>query len=260
MFKPALLLNSTDLVVPPFDYILQPKLDGIRCYIRYINNKVKLFSRNGKPIHIVYLEEQFNIIFKNKKYRSIIFDGELYKHKTPLQDIYSMSRNPNTKLQYHIFDCYDTLNPSYTFYQRRNILLSLKLKLVPSHIVTNSNIKKLYSIYKSFEGIILRKVNAPYYIGKRSPNIIKIKRLQDSEFKLISYTTGINRNKDFPIPIFETKNSVQFKSTFRLSLKEGCELLDKFKTNFSKYKNKRYTIKYLSLSNRGVPLQSFVLL
>ena len=70
-----------DLNKLQFPYIAQPKLDGIRCYIRwnYDTNEPEMFTRNHKPItscpHIIRMAKR---IMEHR--HSAILDGELYNH------------------------------------------------------------------------------------------------------------------------------------------------------------------------------------
>ena len=62
------------------------------------------------------------------------FDGELYLHGVPLQEIGSMVKrdDPNNKLEYHI---YDIAIPNLTFTQRRNLLLALDTTDFPNIVI-----------------------------------------------------------------------------------------------------------------------------
>ena len=119
-FKPML---ANDYTKKPQDTgFSQPKLDGIRC----IATKDGLFTRAGKEITTCkHIENDLKEFFEGEPY--MILDGELYNHelKADFNKITSLVRKVkptpeeeqecHEKVQYHIYDCFDTGNPDDIF-------------------------------------------------------------------------------------------------------------------------------------------------
>lgn len=116
-----------------FPYLCQPKLDGIRCYIKNTEDGVKMFTRNHKLItscpHIIKMAEW--II---DKVPDIVLDGELYNHdlKDNFNKICSYIRKVKLNkeeqkeiednIQFHCFDVYIQSEPHLNYYKRNDRL------------------------------------------------------------------------------------------------------------------------------------------
>ena len=103
------------------DSFIQPKLDGIRCYI----TKDGAFSRNHKEFKTIdHIKKEFEPLFKT--YPDIVVDGELYNHqlKNNFNKIISLVRKqkPTKKdlkeavkyIQFHWYDYYSNTH-NYPF-------------------------------------------------------------------------------------------------------------------------------------------------
>ena len=96
------------------DSFIQPKLDGIRCYI----TKDGAFSRNHKEFKTIdHIKKEFEPLFKT--YPEIVVDGELYNHqlKDNFNKIISLVKKQKPSknqlldaekyIQFHWYDYYD---------------------------------------------------------------------------------------------------------------------------------------------------------
>ena len=189
---------------------IQPKLDGVRCYI----TKDGAFSRNHKPFknckHITTTLQSF---FKD--YPNRILDGELYNHKfkNDFNKIISMVKKQKPtqadkfwSAMYLQFHCYDQFIPTISkngfnlipFITRSNRIKGYKeyykwrsIKTVPTYEVTSdTEIKDYHNEFKNlgYEGSILRYNTA--YETKRSNNLMKIKDWSDTEATITGYVEG----------------------------------------------------------------------
>lgn len=114
---PMLAHKFKDVKNPEYPYIIQPKLDGVRCLVKLKDTKAVLTSRGGQYYQIPHLIDQLTI-FLNRLHEynhSVILDGEIYKHGTPLQEISGAARTEaegmfasNSWLEYHIYDVVST--------------------------------------------------------------------------------------------------------------------------------------------------------
>ena len=186
------------------DSFIQPKLDGIRCYI----TKDGAFSRNHKEFKTIdHIRKVFEPVFKENP--SIILDGELYNHqlKDNFNKIISLVRKQNpTKdqlkdakkyIQFHWYDYY-LQRQNYPF-RLRNENIKTKLEQlcspylveVPTHEVSILESAKLWHedfLRLGYEGSIIR-TNEPYE-QKRSYNLQKFKDFKDAEATITGWVEG----------------------------------------------------------------------
>ena len=107
------------------DAYIQPKLDGVRCYI----TSTGAFSRNHKPFNnIDHILRDLEHVFH--KYPDIILDGELYNHelKDNFNKIISLVRKQKptfadmseaqSLVQFHCYDMFNPMIPADKYYQR----------------------------------------------------------------------------------------------------------------------------------------------
>ncbi len=186
------------------DSFIQPKLDGIRCYI----TKDGAFSRNHKEFKTVeHIKKDFEPIFKQSP--NLILDGELYNHqlKDNFNKIISLVRKQKpTKTEtkeaerYIQFHWYDYYNQDFNYpFGIRNVNISQSIdKLssrhiveVPTHEVSILESAKLWHedfLKQGYEGSIIRTNEK--YEQKRSYNLQKFKDFQDAEATITGWVEG----------------------------------------------------------------------
>lgn len=188
---------------------IQPKLDGIRCYI----TKDGAFSRNHKPFHnLKHIVDEFKPIFDYAP--ELIFDGEIYNHelKDDFNKIISIARRKNITskdvldseqyLEFHCYDCVDVRRPELSYIERLDIIrhvVEYKYKLkhtktVDTRIVHSYEIAKEIhreNKRKGYEGSIIRNNNS--YECKRSKNLIKFKDFSDAEARVVGWVEGLGK-------------------------------------------------------------------
>ena len=190
------------------DSFIQPKLDGIRCYI----TKDGAFSRNHKEFKTVdHIKDAFRPLFK--KLPNLVVDGELYNHqfKDNFNKIISLVRKqkPNAEeldeatryIQFHWYDYHYTnykLGEGLDFRTRNFNIKDFISKInsrhiieVPTHEVSSFEVAKILDedfLKQGYEGSILRN-NKPYE-QKRSYNLQKFKQFLDSEARITGWVEG----------------------------------------------------------------------
>ena len=191
------------------DSFIQPKLDGIRCYI----TKDGAFSRNHKEFKTIeHIKEAFKPLFKEEP--QLILDGELYNHqfKNNFNKIISLVRKKNpTKqnkedaeryIQFHWYDYsnfnYKNEESSADFRTRNMFIADIMIRLKSRHIidVQTHDVSEMesakswhaYFLEQGYEGSIIRN-NKPYE-QKRSYNLQKFKDFQDAEAQIIGWVEG----------------------------------------------------------------------
>ena len=115
-----------------FPYICEPKLDGLRCYIKMVDGEIRMFSRGHKEFvscpHIAKSEFVKKFF---ETYPDAILDGELYNHelKNDFNKIVSLVKKTKPKpedleesaklVQYHCFDSYYPSEPQLIYTERK---------------------------------------------------------------------------------------------------------------------------------------------
>ena len=194
------------------DSFIQPKLDGVRCYI----TKDGAFSRNHKEFKTVdHIKDLFKPLFELAP--DMILDCELYNHqfKDNFNKIISLVRKQKLTdedraeakkyIQFHWYDFYNQ-NDKFATYRRRHQLITQnvtelksifhkisKFPIVPveAYEVSLLDSAKLWHdhyIKAGYEGSIIRN-NKPYE-QKRSYNLQKFKDFHDTEATIVGYVEG----------------------------------------------------------------------
>jgi ATP-dependent DNA ligase len=188
------------------DSFIQPKLDGVRCYITYHG----AFSRNHKRfMNAQHILDELRPLFT--KYPHIVLDGELYNHKYKdnFNKIISLvrkqtpsdaERNEAKVIQFHNYDIFMPDTPDNNFYNRNQSIKNLHHEFgvfkysfpVETYRVESMQTAKLmfeqFTYNQGFEGAILRN-NKPYE-NKRSYNLQKFKEFHDTEATIIGWVEG----------------------------------------------------------------------
>lgn len=257
---------------------IQPKLDGIRMIAIFNGEDVELYSRRLHPIigfESLRNELKMQFMSLDESDRSVIIDGELYSHGMHLNEISGIVRNESTdetnkcKLQYHIFDCFDTTRPQLTFTERFPIIEKFCKKNVKFSVLTQT--KKVASaeeaddfyfdiIDKGYEGIIYKMANKPYEFSfdreKRSSMYQKRKKQDDAEFEIVDFTSGKGKDSDAIVFILKVKEGFTFNCVPNGTYAYRKELYKKATESFdTTFKGKLAKVVYDDISSDGVPLR-----
>lgn len=238
------------------------KLDGVRAMFQFRDGEVHAISRGGKEYDVptIHLRKDLEKFFA--KHPSVILDGELYRHGTPLQIISGIARlktwEPRCeKLEYWIYDIADS---TLKFEERLEILKEIKDYLEKSahivvieHIKTESyaEIQELHNkwVSEGYEGLVARKPESTYKFGRRGSDMIKVKEYMDSEFKIVDYNDGL-RPEDF-VFVLETEDGKYFEAKPIGTVEEK----EQYMKDMDKIIGKMATVKYFDWSIKGIPLQ-----
>ena len=258
------------------DYYIQPKLDGIRCYI----TKDGMFTRNHKDIvsapHI--FEELQDFFVANPE---VILDGELYNHelKANFSKIVSLVRKTKPTeealeesremVEFHCYDCFITDQPNLIFGDResfrvRNISRKFKSIIHVGSAPVNSDDKtqEITQIYLNdgYEGAMLRQ-DAEYQ-PKRSWYLQKVKTFVDEEFEIVGFVERVSRSRN-GVAHEEYKTGMLGK--FIMKMKDGrtfgapCgkgydhKALKELWDNREDYLGKQATVEFFEYTEYGIP-------
>lgn len=178
--------------------ICQPKYDGERCHITWVNNKSVLVSSEENAINSVpHINEHLDRLPKEFH---LEFDGELYHHGMPFEEISSIvSRTVNLHPDYHRMDYYifDHISPKRQCERLFDLIKApLRPPLVYSPWDFARSFEAVYTQFelycsRGFEGIIVREFNMPY-VTKRSTGMMKFKPKKKDCYKIVGYNEEVS--------------------------------------------------------------------
>lgn len=215
--KPMLAYQSD-----PFndkDWIAEIKFDGTRtiCYLDIEKRFVKLLNRRMMNFTHKY-PEIYNALIESINAKKTILDGEIIVYdKEGKPDFYSLQTREHiddeTKIEilsktipatFIVFDVLylngeELINKP--LFERKKILKEI-VKNNPFVKVSDEfpgeKCKELFEEIKKIglEGVMMKKIDSPYLIGKRSKLWLKIKNLKTIDAVIIGYTAGKGKRSD----------------------------------------------------------------
>ena len=259
-------------------YLVQPKINGLRCFISAHYNQGDMF----KPISLKFQSREgtyWNSLSDLEDYllhtieekvliemveNHIILDGELYLPGYSVNEINHFVKDPNCKenklLQYWCYDIAiedtiqierDSLRFQY-FYMFENLFDCKEKHLTnKNRFITLKSVSIDTDFYATnwrnkyidfgFEGLILRNPQVEYQFGKRNSSMIKYKKSTDGKFTIVDiYPEGIKRNN---IPLFLCKNDIN-DSTFECHVGGSLEYQEKILKNKDCYIGRTMYVEY----------------
>ena len=257
-----MLLNEVKEPFDDKDYIYELKLDGIRC-IAYLGKGVELQNKRFKEVTAIYpeLSGMSNCVKKNT-----VLDGELVVLLDGTPDFYALQKRSLMTDKFRIklaakknpvqFAAYDILYydgedlTDKPLIERKSLLqakvsegngLSISRYIEEQGIVFFNLAKE-----QDLEGIVAKKKDGLYHIGKRTSDWIKIKVMQDEDLLILGYQPDEDGvPKDLILGYYDEMGKLQCRGKVYLGVsKEERAIILKFaKKNtvktpwFEKYKN-----------------------
>mgnify|MGYP000196371345 CR=1 FL=1 len=167
---------------------VQPKIDGHRAMVK----DGVMYSSSGKPITTL---PQFKSIPTG-----IHLDGELYIHGKTLTEIGKLIKKyrpgESEKVEYHVFDSVSERNFPVRFADTMAWQSYARLpQLVDVPTFAVDSMEQVMAFHKRFlaegyEGTMIRQGDNPYKGGSRCMDIIKIKDMQDAEYRIVGVGQG----------------------------------------------------------------------
>ena len=206
---------------------VQPKLDGIRCFVHVDGESVTLKSRTGKEFkslgHIADAVREL-VSVMGKSVGSFILDGELYNHrfKEDFQGLVSAIKRDKPSENTHLveFHCYDYVAESRDFEDRIQELYHMDqwlsevttIQIVQTFPVDNlDEVVGQNSLWleDGYEGSMIRNSKGGYQPNRRSPDLQKYKSFMDAEFEIVGAV--------------ENKGKMEGQCTFTCVTEDGTE-------------------------------------
>lgn len=206
-FEPPMLAT---LATKPFDnsdWIYETKYDGYRTVAVIKNKEVALYSRNQQ-----IFTKDFQTITEDLKsiVHNVILDGEVVvedeKGKSNFQMLQNYIKTGKGELKYYVFDIMNLDENQLTNLKllERKELLQMLLKqyqfsrtFYSEHIIEKGIAFFEKSKKREEEGIMAKKADSVYQIGKRSADWLKIKNHLQEEAIIIGITKSKNARSYF---------------------------------------------------------------
>lgn len=258
-----MLLNEVKEPFDDDDYIYELKFDGIRC-VAYIEPKsVALQNKRFKDLTEIYPE--LSDICKCVKKR-VILDGELVVLTDGKPDFYALQKrslmgdkfrislaakkNPVQFVAYDIL-YYDGNDLTDKPLMERKVYLSKAVteghNLSVSRWIEKNGVAFFELAKKeNLEGIVAKKKDGLYHIGKRTSEWIKIKVMQDEDLLVLGYQPDDDgKVKDLILGYYDEKGDLKCRGKVYLGVSKTEQkiIADFAKKNtvkrpwFDKYKN-----------------------
>ena len=226
------------------EYFVSEKLDGVRA--RWTGTQ--LLTRNGNKIHA---PEWFT-----KNWPDVALDGELWTQRSGFEAIASivLSHTPDERwrtVKMMLFDMPVSHVPFATRLSTMEALVkqanSNSLTMIPQFTLSNQRLleAKIDEVTaKGGEGLMLHH-KAAFYQDGRSNQLLKAKRFNDAEAKVVGYVKGKGKFAGMMGSlIVETPEGVQFKIGTGFSMKQR---------RYPPPKNSWITYKYFGVTKKGIP-------
>ena len=201
-----MLAQSTDR--PAFDdpeWIFEIKWDGYRAIAEINGADRKLYSRNGLSFAVAY-KKVFDAL-ATIPHRAVL-DGEIVvidkEGRPSFQNLQNYSSHTRLAIHYYVFDCLSLDGRDLTslpLLERKKLLK----EIIPEseyirycdHI-SGEGIAFFHAVQeKNLEGIIAKKSESPYAIGKRTPYWLKIRNIKQDEAVIVGYTAPKGSREGF---------------------------------------------------------------
>lgn len=201
--SPMLIAKQAEAFDDP-GCIYELKLDGFRCLVYCDKKTVDL--RNKKNMRMLPKFPELSDIYRNIADRCIL-DGEIVVLKNGVPDFFALQKRTLLTDPFRIqveaalapasfvaFDCIyrrDKEQIWYPLYERKRVLsqiVSENDRIAVSRYISDSGVALYHAAeQKKLEGIVAKRKDSVYYMGKRSSDWIKCKRMADEEFIIAGY-------------------------------------------------------------------------
>lgn len=196
------------------EWLFEIKWDGYRAIAEINKGETKFYSRNGLTFDKAY-PKVFEALSTIKN--AAILDGEVVVFddagKPNFQKLQNYKNSDKYLIQYYVFDIIELEGKrltNLTLVERKEILK----KLLPDsniirycdHVEDEGKVlfKQMQKI--NLEGMIAKRKDSKYYIGKRTSDWLKIKNIQTQEAIIVGFTDPKGSRSSFGSLLLAVKN------------------------------------------------------
>ena len=244
---------------------VQRKFDGVRCLAVLNSDKtVTLLSRKGKEFpHLEHIKAD---VAANNSDQALVLDGELYSDTLTFQELVGLVKRVTLKpgndkqmleVSLRVYDCVHIMNGSADFQDRYLTIMGITHGAKYLSLVENVGVENEAQIHEAqrkfveegYEGAMVRNLKGAYAIGKRSPDLQKVKTFLDGEYEIVGFSEATGN--DAGTVIWECKTPEGL--TFRVRPRGTREARTEQYQNGNDYIGKQLTVRYQELTDDGVP-------
>lgn len=284
VIKPQLAKQSekvTNRKIFDKEWMISRKLDGVKALFYYKDGEVHTASRGGENYDpaTVHLRTNKELLYFFSRNPNVILDGELFKRNKSLQQISGAARMEKNAydcdwLEYWIYDCYISSNPSMVALDRYKFLINeLVYKFgipgyksveddemdFPVRVLSHKPIEGWDNmiqehdqyVNEGFEGACITDPDKPYKPGSRGNQLIKIKQYKSEDFKVVGYELGLRGSEDMTF-ICELEDGRTFKAMPVGDRETKAEYVENFE---KKYLGHKVECTFFNYSDEGKPTQ-----
>ncbi len=200
-----MLAKDTDHAFTDVDWIFEIKWDGYRAIAECGKNKTLFYSRNG-----ISFADKYPLVYNElKKIKTpMILDGEVVvfdeNNKPSFQKLQHYEENKHLQIFYYVFDILNYKGEDVKhkpLVERKNLLK----EVLPANDVIRycDHVEKDGEAFfneiseADMEGIIAKKKDSQYFVGKRTSNWLKIKHQHIEEVVITGFTAPRGGRKNF---------------------------------------------------------------
>ena len=180
---------------------VQPKYDGCRSMAFYKPDmKLWLMSRGGLEYKLPHVKDEL----QNRLEGGWCLDGELYVHGMRLQTIRHHIETLSPESLQVQFVCYDMFHFEHTdtpwrdrqerltdfFIRNPGMQYTRYSPSIDAHSMEDIDTLHDQWVLDGYEGLIARDMEGPYRLAAKSTKLLKYKKFEDDEFKILGYSLG----------------------------------------------------------------------
>jgi len=244
--------------------VVQRKFDGVRCLAVLNSDKtVTLMSRKGKEFpHLEHIKKD---VLANNKNQFLVLDGELYSDTLTFQELVGLVKRVTLKpgndkqmfeVSLRVYDCVNTKKTD-NFQDRYLDIMGITHGAQYLSLVENIGVYNETQVHEAqrkfveegYEGAMVRNLIGTYAIGKRSPDLQKVKTFLDGEYEIVGFSEATGNDAGTVIWECKTPEGLTFRARPRGTREARKELYQ----NGNDYIGKQLTVRYQELTDDGVP-------
>jgi hypothetical protein len=194
----------------------------------------------------------------------LVFDGELYIRGEILSEIVSAVKKLSLKSQLVEFRSFDLAIDTYSQAERLKMLRRLDAKYFANkkefvrvpNVLIRSHIEAVHYTDKcidlGYEGAIFRDTSAVYAFGKRPQTMVKFKKRESAEFKILDV---IDSDKAPGLAIFVCRNNLN-SLEFKVNPEGSHEIKEKYFKDRHSLIGKLLTVEFYERTTNDLPFHT----
>jgi bifunctional non-homologous end joining protein LigD len=233
-------------------WVMEEKYDGHRLLVIVKDTEVNAWSRPGHDRPAAERALPGHIVLAMSNLPNGTYDGELYIEGGTSSDVVRLDLQDKLRLVlFDVLECQGENIMAHPFKDRSKVLglvlgfnnVSAAVHIASQYHVEESTVKRIWSL--GGEGVILKRLDSEYRSGWRTPDWIKIKKIEAAEFTIIGFDEG----KNGPCSVFKLRHDDGRETSCKVLTNELLALVHK---NPQKYIGRRVTVSHMGFTKSGL--------